>query len=139
MRAVIAGLLAAALLGFWASGVELSAQWTSTLTWTGGLAQPSSRLTLHLAGPLWELTSTLSWGTALQSEHTLILRTSLGQLNVIAGGTVVTQLQGAGGIARQGLWTLSSESLQWKQAFLTLELQLGALKLQLTLVRSAEP
>lgn len=120
-----------------ALALDLSGQWTSGLTFTSGTASVTNTFTLHLAGPGWRLTSAFDPSSLGVSDHTLVVRSGLGPVNVTAG--VSFQLSSPGGapaLARQGdraLWT--ADGFTFQSGFVSFELALGNLTLQLTLHR----
>lgn len=118
-----------------ALALDLSGQWTSGLTFTSGTASMTHIFTLHLAGPGWRLTSSFDPSSFGASDHTLVVRSGLGPVNVTAG--VSFQLSSPGGaptLARPGdraLWT--ADGFTFQSGFVSFDLVLGSLTLRLTL------
>ncbi len=129
--------MAALLAGSTALALDLSGQWTSGLTFTSGTASMTHTFTLHLAGSGWRLTSSWDPASLEVSSHTVVLRSGLGPVNVTAG--VSFQLSAPGGapaLARErdlALWT--ADGFTFRSGFVSFEIALGKLTLQLTLHR----
>ncbi|MBC7220649.1 hypothetical protein H5T55_04160 [Candidatus Bipolaricaulota bacterium] len=131
-------LCAAALLaGSTALALDLSGQWTSGLTFTSGTASMTNTFTLHLAGSGWHLTSSWDPASLEVSSHTLVLKNGLGPVNVTAGVSfhlsARTALTQVGSRDNPFLW--SADGFSFRSGFVSFELALGNLTLQLTFHR----
>lgn len=122
-----------------AVAVDVSGEWKSGVTLAAGAVSVASRFTLDLAGPGWRLTS--SWDPAFSdmTRHSLVLRSSLGPLDVTAGATF--HLSSRTALARTSrasdplLW--SADGFSFGGGFVSFELALGSLTLRLTLASDA--
>lgn len=127
----------ALLVGSTALALDLSGQWTSGLTFTSGTASVTPTFTLHLAGSGWHLTSAWDPASLEVSSHTVVLRSGLGPVNVTAGVSFqLSAPRGAPALARErdlALWTADGFTI--RSGFVSFEIALGSLTLQLTLHR----
>lgn len=122
-----------------ALAVDLSGSWTSQVTFASGAVAANTTFTLHLAGSGWRFTS--SWDPALLSvtDHALVLRTSLGPVSVTAGAAFRLTPRGALAHAATGeglLWL--ADGFAFRSGYVSFELALGNLTLQLTFYRGSE-
>lgn len=137
MKKALAGGMALLLVGWAALAVDLSGTWTTQMAFTSGVASPSTIFTLRLVGSGWALTT--AWDPALPelSSHTLVLSGSLGPLGIVAGASFhLSAPGGSPALRRHGdlaLW--SADGFTFRSGFVSFDLALGNLTLQLTLHR----
>lgn len=125
-----------ALLVSWTGlAVDLSGEWTSGLTFTSSGVSMSNAFTLHLGGPGWRLTS--SWDPSLLevSDHSLVLKSSIGPVGVTAGASFRLATRSAmSEVGTQGALSVwSADGFSFQSGFVSFELALGNLTLRLTL------